>query len=157
MDDPGDISVAYVRAMASITDEVCLPSEPRTSCVTSTNFFPKGPTAGSIAQFAYPISALLAFLALRSICLYNSHGSLPRLEDAVVRRNVLLGLVALVICTYVGAPQCCTSTRNANVARPQARLTSSFVPSLEQEQALIMIKRFVASVPQHRALIVNTL
>ena len=89
--------------------------EPQTSCVKSTNFFSKGPTAGSIAQFAYPTSALLAFLALRSICLYNSHGSLPRLEDAVVRRSVLLGLVALVIGTYVGARQCCTSTLNANL------------------------------------------
>lgn len=152
MGDSGDISIAYVRAMASITDEVCLLSEPQTSCVTSTNFFPKGPTAGSIAQFAYPTSALLAFLALRSICLYNSHGSLPRLEDTVVRRSVLLGLVALVIGTYVGAPQCCTSTRNANVTRPQARSTSSFAPSLEQEQALIRIKRYVATVPLHQAL-----
>ena len=152
MDDSRDISVAYVRAMASITDEVRLPSEPQTSCVTSTKFLLKRPTAGSIAQFAYPTSALLAFLALRSICLYNSHGSLPRLEDAVVRRSVLVGLVALVIATYVGAPQYCISTRNANVTRPQVQSTSLFAPSLEQEQALIRIKRYVATVPLYQAL-----
>lgn len=95
---------------------------------TAANHYSQARTAAGIAQLAYPTSALLSFLALRSICLYNNHGSFPRLADAFVQRNVLLGLVALIISTYVSSPLsgCVTvGSTHSDLVRLQVPLTSS--------------------------------
>ena len=53
-------------------------------------------------QYLYPSLALAAFLATRSVALYpGPDGAQPELYRTV-RRQILLGLVAIIVGTFVG-------------------------------------------------------